>query len=78
MTKRYSQSKEINNLVSDLVQNGWTYKPGGKHGKLYPPASQKSLPVPTTPSCHKSYLNFRSNVRRAALDTGRCHCQGRP
>lgn len=70
--KRYSKSKEIQSLVSELVRNGWTFKPGGKHGKLYPPASAKPLPVPTTPSGHRAYLNFRSDVRKATRDSGAC------
>lgn len=62
--KRYSTSKEINTLVRQLVRDGWQFKRGGQHGKLYAPNSAACLSVPSTPSDQRAFLNFRQDVRR--------------
>lgn len=62
--KRYSTSKEINALVRQSVRDGWQFQRGGHHGKLYAPNSATCLSVPSTPSDHRAFLNFRQDVRR--------------
>jgi hypothetical protein len=62
--KRYSTSKEINALVRQLIRNGWQFRWGGQHGKLYAPNRVAYLSVPSTPSDRRAFLNFRQDVRR--------------
>ncbi len=61
---KYSKCKEIDILVSTLIQQGWSFKWGGKHGKVKHPAVGSNITVPKTPSDFRAYLNFRSDVRR--------------
>ncbi len=63
--KRYSASKDINVIVRQLIHQGWLFQRGKTHGKLYHPRGAKCLTVPTTPSDHRAFLNFRQIVRRA-------------
>ncbi|RMD00158.1 hypothetical protein EAY64_05390 [Aquitalea palustris] len=65
--KRYSASKEINVLVHQLLRNGWHFRQGGLHGKLYTPNYLSCLTVPSTPSDQRAFLNFRQAVRRLKL-----------
>ncbi len=62
--KRYSASKEINDLVRQLLHEGWQFQWGGHHGKLYAPNCAAFLSVPSTPSDRRAFLNFRQDVRR--------------
>ena len=62
--KRYSASKAINNLVHQLISDGWLFRWGGRHGKLYAPNRAACLSVPSTPSDSRAILNFRQDVRR--------------
>ncbi len=61
----YSKSREIDRIVRSLVAAGWTFRRGGKHGRLKSPQGTSALTVPITPSDHRSPANFRSQVRRA-------------
>jgi hypothetical protein len=67
--KRYSASKEINVLVRQLVRNGWQFRWGSHHGKLYPPNRTACLSVPSTPSDRRAFLNFRQDVHRVQAPT---------
>lgn len=62
---KYCNAKEINVLVSALVGEGWSFRRGGRHGKLRPPQGARMLTVPTSPSDHRAWLNFRRDVRQA-------------
>ncbi len=64
--KRYSASKDINVFVHQLIHQGWHFQRGRVHGKLYHPDGTKWLTVPTTPSDHRAFLNFRQIVRRGS------------
>lgn len=61
---RFSSSKEIHQLVRQLVHEGWRFFRGGQHGRLYPPQGSIFLSVPSTPSDRRAFLNFRQDVRR--------------
>lgn len=61
---KYSKCKEIDSLVKDLVQQGWVFRWGGKHGKIEPPFHGGKLTIPKTPSDHRSHHNFRRDVKR--------------
>lgn len=59
----FSKDKDINQLVRELLQLGWTYVKG-RHYKLYPPNGSSMLVVPSTPSDRRAFLNFRNDVRQ--------------
>lgn len=61
---KYSRCREINALVRCLVHGGWTFRWGGKHGKLSPPNDQRFVTVPTTPSDSRAARNFVRELRR--------------
>jgi hypothetical protein len=43
----------------------WRYKTGKKHPTLCPSdPAQPTLPVPTTPGDHRSWRNFKAQLRR--------------
>lgn len=59
---RYCKDKQINDLVSSLVQCGWSFT-RGRHGKLKTPCGQRFITIPCTPSDHRTYLNVQRDVR---------------
>jgi hypothetical protein len=66
ITMRYSNDKEISAIVRKLLNTGWRYMAGTKHGKIIAPNGRK-LPVPGTPSDWRASRNFRRDVRRIDL-----------
>lgn len=60
---KYSNDRNVSDVVRDLVQNGWRYHMGGRHGKLVSPTGRR-LPVPCTPSDHRAFLNFKRDIRK--------------
>lgn len=66
ITMRYSNNKEVAAAVRELVNRGWQYMRGKKHGKIIAPNGRK-LAVPGTPSDWRASMNFQRDVRRLAL-----------
>lgn len=62
---RYSGCKEIDSLVRSLVRSGWTFRRGGKHGRVRSPDGKASVTVPSTPSDWRSSRNFVRDLRRS-------------
>jgi hypothetical protein len=63
---KYSKDSRIQELVEQVLAQGWTIRDGGKHWVLYPAdRSHRPIPVPGTPSEYRSYNNFRAQLRRA-------------
>ena len=60
---RYSNDSNIAALVRQLVDKGWKFSKGKKHGKLRAP-NGNMLAVPCTPSDYRSHLNFKRNIKR--------------
>lgn len=60
---KYSKCKEIDSLVRKLVQQGWVFKWGGKHGRVGPSYFGGKLTIPKTPSDYRAHQNFRRDVR---------------
>ena len=60
---RYSKDKHIAALVRQLVHAGWRYHTGGRHGKLVSPVGRQVV-VPSTPSDHRAFQNFKHDVRK--------------
>ena len=70
MKRSYSTSKEIHVLVKQLVEQGWAFWRGTKHGRLQMPGSERILSVPCSPSDHRAFLNFRRDVRQLLSANG--------
>lgn len=64
---KYCAAKEIDHFIKYLLREGWTFRRGGKHGRLSSPNGKTKLSVPCTPSDKRAFLNFRSEVRRSFL-----------
>jgi hypothetical protein len=63
MMKKYSNDKNINTLVNQLLKyKGWSIK-RGRHPILVTPMGRK-LTVPSTPSDFRAYKNFKLDIRR--------------
>jgi predicted RNase H-like nuclease len=61
---RFSRDKDVNRLVCELVREGWRYRRGGKHGKLFSPETTGFLTIPGSPSDHRTLRNMRSDVQK--------------
>ena len=64
---KYSNHKEIRRLVSSLIDQGWIYQRGKKHGSIHPPSGRR-VTVPSTPSDYRAFYNFRQQVKAVNLD----------
>lgn len=61
--KKFSSDKNINTLVHWLLkQRRWQIRQG-RHSVLISPTGQR-LAIPSTPSDHRAYLNFKHDVSR--------------
>lgn len=61
---KFSTDKNIDSLVRELINEGWTPQRKKAHWQLLPPDSAKIQTVPLSPSDGRAYLNFRSDVKR--------------
>ncbi|MGY2313150.1 type II toxin-antitoxin system HicA family toxin [Pseudomonas sp. SDO5522_S412] len=62
---RYCSNKEIDQLIRKLVRQGWSFRRGGKHGRLTHPGGRSTLTVAKSPSDCRSLDNFRRDLRKA-------------
>ncbi|MGI2040583.1 hypothetical protein ACRN9Z_21305 [Shewanella frigidimarina] len=61
--KKYSNDKNINDLVNYLLKDReWKIR-RGRHSVLTAPSGRK-LTVPGTPSDYRAFMNFKLDVRR--------------
>lgn len=60
---KYCANKDIDQLIRHLVCQGWLFRHGSKHGRLSHPSGRPTLSVPTTPGDHRSFHNFRRDLR---------------
>jgi len=65
--KRYSNSDQIDAEVRRLLELGWTYRRGSKHGRIVSPDGRAAVTVPETPGDRRSSLNFVRDLKRAAI-----------
>ena len=66
---KYSTSKDVDSLVRSLLREGWRFhRRGRKHGRLTPPSGYLFVTVSCTPSDRRTFLNLRSQVRRAMAE----------
>lgn len=64
---KYCSNKEIDQLIRRLVEQGWTFRRGGKHGRLTHPRGRPTLTVAMSPSDSRSLQNFRRDLRHASV-----------
>lgn len=62
---KYCSNKEIDQLIRQLVRQGWRFHRGSKHGRLVHPDGWPTATVVKTPSDHRSLQNFRRDLRSA-------------
>jgi predicted RNA binding protein YcfA (HicA-like mRNA interferase family) len=62
--RSYSRCAEIDGIVRRLLRSGWTFRRGGKHGRVTSPDGRAFVTVPTTPGDRRTPLNFMRDVRR--------------
>lgn len=61
---KYSSDKDVNQLVHNLVLDGWHFERGKKHGKLITPERKRFVVIPTSPSRKRAAKELRAVVRR--------------
>ncbi|HHZ9317066.1 TPA: type II toxin-antitoxin system HicA family toxin [Pseudomonas aeruginosa] len=62
---KYCSNKEIDQLIRQLVRQGWRFHRGSKHGRLTHPSGRSTLTVAKSPSDCRSLQNFRRDLRSA-------------
>ena len=67
---KYCSNKDMNRLIRQLVNQGWIYRNGSKHGRLTHPAGNPTLTVSRTPSDWRSLQNFVRDLLQRYPDTG--------
>ena len=71
---KVSANKEITNFVNDLISNGeWKIKRGKKHKYHIVNITGQVCSIPSTPSDYRSFLNFRSFVRKVSENKSPYH-----
>lgn len=60
---RYCKDKDIAALVRGMIQEGWRWQMGGRHGKLISPYGTW-MAVPCTPGDHRALQNFKRDLRK--------------
>lgn len=63
---KYSSNKDIDQVIRQLIRQGWSFRRGGKHGRLTHPDGQQTLTVANSPSDYRSFHNFRRDLRKIA------------
>lgn len=61
---RFSSDKDIHLFAKNLVRDGWIFKQGKKHGKLFAPRSRGMVVVPSTPSKQRALQEMMAAVSR--------------
>lgn len=62
---KYCSRKEMNQLIRQLVRQGWSFHRGGKHGRITHPGGWPTVTVAKSPSDYRSLDNFRRDLRKA-------------
>jgi predicted RNA binding protein YcfA (HicA-like mRNA interferase family) len=63
---KYCSNKELDQLIRQLVRQGWNFRRGGKHGRITHPDGRPTLTVAKSPSDCRSLDNFRRDLRKAS------------
>ncbi len=63
---KFSSSKELNQMIRKLVQNGWRYKRLRKHARLVAPCGRWSTTVSLTPRSCNAAKHLRWDILKAS------------
>lgn len=66
--RKYCADKDFDLVIRRLLQQGWGYQRGGKHGKLTHPSLRRPITVSISPSGRRSLQRFKQTV----LSTHNC------
>ena len=61
---KYSSDKDLNCFIRGLVNRGYVYKTGRRHGKLYSAKGRFLAPVSCTPSDPRTLVIFAQQLKR--------------
>ena len=61
-------ARDFRPLIKAAREQGWRVDATRRHPVLFSPDGRAAVPVPTTPSDHRSLANLRSQLRRAGLE----------
>lgn len=63
------KNRDLDGLIAAAWEAGWWAVPmGNNHVKCYSPTGGQVIPVPSTPSDHRTFRNKRAQFRRQGLD----------
>jgi len=66
---QYTNNKDLNKLIHELVLQGWVFKRGRRHNRLMPPGhTYPFVLLPSTPSCGRVLKIFNNKVKKVSLD----------
>jgi hypothetical protein len=65
----YCHDKDINRFIQNCVREGWSFKRGKGHGKLYHPTGAWFITISQTPSDHRCLLNIQRDIRRLKVNS---------
>ncbi len=66
-TRPKVSNREMDALVKMAWDQGWWCVKGSKHVKCYPPDDGRMVPIPGTPSDHRSRMNTLKQLQRSGL-----------
>lgn len=64
---KYCSNKDIDQLIRQLIRQGWAFQNGGIHGRLTSPDGLLTLTVSRSPSDSRSLYNLRRDLRNGIL-----------
>lgn len=62
---KYCSNKEIDQMIRQLLRQGWRFRRGSKHGRLTHPSGWPTVTVASSPSDWRSLQNFHRDLRQA-------------
>lgn len=60
--KKYSSSKDVNQMIKNLIKSGWMVKTGKRHRTIISPRGQR-ITFSSTPSDFRVFKKFRAQIR---------------
>ncbi|WP_335915071.1 hypothetical protein [Shewanella algae] len=70
--KKFTKNKDIDRVVRQVLKFGWRIRYGKKHASLIAP-NGRQLAIPSTPSDHRAFYNFSSDLKKLNLQQGLCY-----
>lgn len=60
---KYSSNKDVNQMVSSMVQDGWRFINGKKHNRLICPRNGKTLFFAKSPSDYRAIHKMKRDIK---------------